>query len=117
MSLGDGLARGLQKYVRAKKDFGLRGLLIGDVDVDVPAGPTTGKTNGSGNGNGHGNGHGKGGASAQKIPRTQSALPPGRFDGMQWQQAQFKVRCPDCQGELRFNEGCMTCEACGFSKC
>jgi len=123
MSLGDGLARGLQKYVRAKKDFGLRGLLTGDVDYEAPAEPATGKTNGSGNGNGHGNGngngngHGKGGAVALKSPRTQSALPPGRFDGMQWQQAQFKVRCPDCQGELRFNEGCMTCEGCGFSKC
>lgn len=115
MSLGDGLARGLQKYVRAKKDFGLRGLLTGDVDVDTIPAVAPAKINGNGNGNGHGNGHGSGNGS--KAHRTQSALPPGRYDGMQWQQAQFKVRCPDCQGELRFNEGCMTCEACGFSKC
>ena len=99
--------------VRAKKDFGLRGLLIGDVDMDSSPAATPSKVHG--NGNGHGNGHGNG--NGHKAPRTQSALPPGRHDGMQWQQAQFKVRCPDCQGELRFNEGCMTCEACGFSKC
>jgi ribonucleoside-diphosphate reductase alpha chain len=115
MSLGDGLARGLQKYVRAKKDFGLRGLLIGEVDVDAP--PSVGAPKANGNGIGHGNGAGNGNGNGHKAPRTQSALPPGRHDGMQWQQAQFKVRCPDCQGELRFNEGCMTCEACGFSKC
>jgi ribonucleoside-diphosphate reductase alpha chain len=111
MSLGDGLARGLQKYVRAKKDLGLRGLLIGEVDMDPSPAASPSKVNGNGHGNGHGNGNG------HKVPRTQSALPPGRYDGMQWQQAQFKVRCPDCQGELRFNEGCMTCETCGFSKC
>ena len=115
MSLGDGLARGLQKYVRAKKDFGLRGLLMGEVDMDAP--PSVGTPKVNGNGNGHGNGAGNGNGNGHKGPRTQSALPPGRYDGMQWQQAQFKVRCPDCQGELRFNEGCMTCEACGFSKC
>lgn len=115
MSLGDGLARGLQKYIRAKKDYGLRGLLMGDVDMDAPPSVGTSKTNG--NGNGHGSGAGKGHGNGHRVPRPQSALPPGRHDGMQWQQAQFKVRCPDCQGELRFNEGCMTCEACGFSKC
>jgi len=25
--------------------------------------------------------------------------------------------CPDCSAPLRFEEGCMKCEACGFSKC
>jgi ribonucleoside-diphosphate reductase alpha chain len=111
MSLGDGLARGLQKYVRAKKDFGLRGLLMGEVDVDAP--PAASPAMAAGNGHSHGNGNGNG----HKAPKSQAALPPGRYDGMSWQQAQFKVRCPDCQGELRFSEGCMTCEACGFSKC
>lgn len=111
MSLGDGLARGLQKYGRAKKDFGLRGLLMGEVDLDAP--PAASPARAAGNGHSHGNGNGNG----HKVAKPQASLPPGRYDGMSWQQAQFKVRCPDCQGELRFAEGCMTCEACGFSKC
>ena len=115
MSLGDGLARGLQKYVRAKKDNGLRALLIGDLDSDETGqskSPT--KTNGNGKGNGHGpNGNGS------KAGGRAGTATPSRLDaqGIGWQQAQYKVRCPDCQGELRFGEGCMTCEGCGFSKC
>lgn len=27
------------------------------------------------------------------------------------------VKCPDCGGPLRFEEGCRMCEACGYSKC
>lgn len=26
-------------------------------------------------------------------------------------------RCPDCGGELTFQEGCLLCQACGFTKC
>lgn len=26
-------------------------------------------------------------------------------------------RCPDCGGELSFQEGCLLCQACGFTKC
>ncbi|MCG3126781.1 MAG: hypothetical protein CHACPFDD_01636 [Phycisphaerae bacterium] len=33
MSLGDGLACALKKYMRAKERFGLRGLLLGEVDL------------------------------------------------------------------------------------
>jgi ribonucleoside-diphosphate reductase alpha chain len=25
--------------------------------------------------------------------------------------------CPDCGGALRHEEGCIKCQACGFSKC
>ncbi len=119
MSLGDGLARGLQKYMRAKKDCGLRALLYGEVEADaagrLKAAP---KSNGSGNGNGNGHGsHGNGNKPA--VARPAATAPPSRFDaqGIGWQQTQYKVRCPDCQGMLRFSEGCMTCEGCGFSKC
>jgi len=119
MSLGDGLARGLQKYMRAKKECGLRSLLIGETDVDAASrtGAATNSPQSGGNGS-KGNGHGPNGHGQKNGGRTESAVPL-RFDaqGIQWQQAQFKVRCPDCQGELRFSEGCMTCEGCGFSKC
>jgi len=29
----------------------------------------------------------------------------------------FKVICPDCQNPLRFAEGCIKCEICGYSHC
>lgn len=29
----------------------------------------------------------------------------------------FKVKCPDCSGELVFEEGCVLCPSCGYSKC
>ena len=110
MSLGDGLARALRKFIRAKTQFGLRAILMGECSLDAldkpvsderPAGPV------AGNGNGNGNG--------VKKPAAKMA----RLDplGMQWQQTQYKVVCPDCQSALRFNEGCVSCESCGFSKC
>ncbi len=32
-------------------------------------------------------------------------------------QAGFSSLCPECAGPLRFEEGCETCHACGYSKC
>jgi len=115
MSLGDGLARALRRYMRVKQEKGLRALLLGETSIDSamknPAGA-------NGNGNGHGNGHHSADSTAESGG-MQAVPAPNRLDahGIQWQQTQFKVRCPDCHGELRFGEGCMTCEACGFSKC
>ncbi|HEU5393299.1 MAG TPA: hypothetical protein VFV36_00715, partial [Candidatus Methylomirabilis sp.] len=31
--------------------------------------------------------------------------------------AAFKVKCPECQGVLAFEEGCVKCPSCGFSQC
>ena len=127
MSLGDGLARGLQKYARAKAESGLKALLLGESGIDGSDGsaaPKNGRavgktgtagnngtngTNGPGNtsgANGAGNGKSAGGAFARLDVR-----------GIQWQQAQFKVLCPECQNQLRFSEGCETCDVCGFAKC
>ena len=113
MSLGDGLARGLRKYMSCKGEFGLKALLTGDRSAEASA--KAGGTNGNGNGNGHGSKPGNGSAT---LERTKAAV-PSRLDagGIQWQQTEYKVVCPDCQGMLRFSEGCVTCEACGFSKC
>ncbi len=113
MSLGDGLARGLKRYIEAKRQCGLKALLMGEAEID-PTGRIQGtKAGGNGNRAGRTNGNG------HHIAETAPSPAPSRFDarGIQWQQTQYKVRCPDCQGELHFSEGCMTCEACGFSKC
>ena len=125
MSLGDGLARALIRYTKAKADVGLKALLIGEVGTqDGDKSAKAEKQNGAGNGT---NGNGKRtcleAPSVQDIlvdgnPR-QSTKVPNRLEasGMQLQQAQFKVLCPDCQSPLRFGEGCVNCDACGFSKC
>ncbi len=92
-SLADGLAHALRKYLAAKLKFGIRGLLLGEVDAtkvdDVePA-----------NGNGHG--------------ATPAAAPvPLKPKEM------FKLKCPSCEiGALAFQEGCVKCHGCGYSQC
>ncbi|MBI4716514.1 MAG: vitamin B12-dependent ribonucleotide reductase [Planctomycetes bacterium] len=132
MSLGDGLARALRRYMRAKADTGLMALLTGESSADAVAKKAApaeagGRANGSGNGsrgNGNGGGHGRNATPAAAQGAAQPDAAPGarlwsRFesDQVQWQQKQYKVVCPDCQGPLRFGEGCVTCDACGFSKC
>ncbi len=121
MSLGDGIARGLRRYMRAKSEFGLRALLTGE----TAASPSE-RIAGDGDGNGsRGNGNGSNGkksgtkTTTEAVAEPVGAPAPTRMDalGIQWQQTQYKVRCPDCQGELRFGEGCVTCDACGFSEC
>jgi len=123
MSLGDGLARALKRYVQAKSEFGLKALLMGDADMDAtgkPRNPRTAEAK-NGNGNGHGNGHGHGSEAAPIAAASVrvAAAVASRWEAknIQWQQTQFKVICPDCQMPLRFGEGCVTCDSCGFSKC
>ena len=120
MSLGDGLARGLKRYLEAKRECGLKSLILGEAAIDASGRPKLVKDKGpNGNGNGHRNGHRLGDAAAEiEIDRPGNPTPSMyEAHGIQWQQTQYKVRCPDCQVELRFSEGCMTCDGCGFSKC
>jgi ribonucleoside-diphosphate reductase alpha chain len=84
MSLGDGLAKALQRYLDAKKQHGLHALLLGTADAAVAA-----------NGNG-------GSISSAKAPRNVG---------------HYKIKCPACEGELAFMEGCAKCHSCGFSQC
>lgn len=87
-SLADGLAHALRKYLAAKLKFGIKGLLLGEVDVAkiYEAEPT--------NGNGHA-------AAAPVKPKEM-----------------FKIKCPSCDvGTLAYQEGCAKCHGCGYSQC
>jgi len=134
-SLGDGLGRALEKYARAKAKFGLANLLTGRFDPaaidndwadmmhaqtptadDVPTGPN-GK--GKGRGNGHGMGSASKSANGRRIPESGSSPARGGDSAFESRvrEEQFKVICPDCRNLLRFAEGCVKCEFCGYSHC
>jgi ribonucleoside-diphosphate reductase alpha chain len=90
MSLADGLATALKRYLMAKEACGLRAILLGEVDADayshvdedMPAPPQSKNRKGTGTG------------------------------------GAFKVKCPSCEtGQLSFEEGCCKCPSCGFSQC
>ena len=91
MSLADGLAKALHKYVAAKARFGLKEILLGQVDESAMAAVCSG-------------GNGSNGAAATGKLGT----------GMG---GAFKVKCPACGGHLAFEEGCCKCYDCGFSQC
>ena len=120
MSLGDGLARALRRYTRAKAEYSLKGLLTGECNPDAasnPGGAPPGADDGR-NGKGSSGAPYAGGNGPNILERAGGSV-PSRLDarGFQWQQTQYKVLCPDCQNPLRFGEGCVTCDACGFSEC
>jgi ribonucleoside-diphosphate reductase alpha chain len=87
MSLADGLARALGRYMEAKEKQGLRGLLLGELPPDkiIPAKPKVTMK-----------------AATSERPRNVS---------------QYKLKCPSCTGTLAFEEGCVKCYGCGFSQC
>ncbi len=86
MSLADGLAKALQRYLDAKKRFGLHALLLGTADFDSKLVETAGSP-------------------APMMPKARNGS------------ANYKIKCPACQGELAFQEGCVKCHGCGFSQC
>ncbi|MCH2100841.1 MAG: adenosylcobalamin-dependent ribonucleoside-diphosphate reductase [Planctomycetes bacterium] len=92
MSLADGLAKALAKYQQAKARFGLKSILLGEIDPEQlsedprSSAPSTAMNSGGRAGSGMGNA--------------------------------FKIKCPACNsGTLVFEEGCCKCHACGYSQC
>jgi ribonucleoside-diphosphate reductase alpha chain len=92
MSLADGLAKGLQKYLHAKAHFGLKAILLGEADTEAFADGTLTGT-------------------------APSSLRSGSRAGSGMGNA-FKIKCPACDvGTLIFEEGCCKCHGCGYSQC
>jgi ribonucleoside-diphosphate reductase alpha chain len=89
MSLGDGLAKAMQRYLDAKNLHGLHALLLGTAPQKLE------KTNVY---------------SAAQTSAPRDTAPPRSV-------AQYKIKCPACTGELAFQEGCVKCHGCGFSQC
>ncbi len=92
MSLADGLATALQRYLDAKQEVGLHGLLLGGAEPDQIRIPH-----------------------AQATPRT--AHTPGAHTNPPRSVSQYKIKCPACTSALAFEEGCVKCHSCGFSQC
>ena len=91
MSLADGLAKALAKYQQAKPHFGLKALLLGEVDPEQLTDEGT--------------------AGLSASPSSQSRAGSGMGNA-------FKIKCPACDGgTLTFEEGCCKCHACGYSQC
>lgn len=93
MSLGDGLAKALARYLDAKRKHGLHALLLGTANLDASS-PS---------------------ASSAPAPSTPAAAPTS--NGQPRHIGHYKIHCPQCDGELAFMEGCVKCHGCGFSQC
>jgi len=88
MSLADGLATALMRYMVAKRQYGLEALILGRVSPDAgQASP----------------------ASAPHAGPSSSAS--------ERRMTQYKVKCPACSSDVAFEEGCVKCYSCGFSQC
>jgi ribonucleoside-diphosphate reductase alpha chain len=87
MSLADGLAHALRRYLAAKKEYGLESLLLGRIPSQQLA-------------------------ATMDAPRTSASA-----NASQKQSERYKLKCPGCTGNLAFEEGCVKCYGCGFSQC
>ncbi len=87
MSLGDGMATALRRYLTVKKQVGLKAILLGEFAVDNAAG---------------------------EGEKTKKMSGGSRSDRMN---TAYKIACPECGGSLVFEEGCNKCYGCGYSSC
>jgi ribonucleoside-diphosphate reductase alpha chain len=124
MSLGDGLARALLKYSRAKQRFGIRDLLLGEYnlsDLNNPASDDPSKDGGNGNGNRKRHERSlevRHGMAAHGSSTAEAPVAAGNTGASYTARLAFKVKCPSsCGGTLVFREGCNICYNCGWAQC
>jgi len=98
MSLADGLATALARYLKAKEEHGLHTLILGGATPDL--------------------------AKTDFVPRPSLpaavapvATAPAAPKPTPRNVAQYKLKCPACESVLAFEEGCVKCYSCGFSQC
>ncbi|MBN1981481.1 MAG: adenosylcobalamin-dependent ribonucleoside-diphosphate reductase, partial [Chitinivibrionales bacterium] len=93
MSLADGLGKTLHRYLEAKKLFGLKAMLTGDVDINTLP-------------------------SLKDLQKPQASSSYGDTSALAISENSYKVKCPECGvGVLQYQEGCVKCCSCGFSRC
>jgi len=119
MSLGDGLATALKRYTRAKERHGLKALLLGEIDpAQIEEEDASAGVSRSGNGNGNGNGGGNGGSdrasditiqAASRLVEPLARSLPARLS--------YRLKCPECGGDLDMGESCTKCHNCGYAHC
>ena len=101
MSLGDGLAKALTKYLFAKQKYGLRSLLLSEVDLSDSQFRAKIKV-----------------AQDNSLEFQQPDEDQDRAVLGTGPTAGFKIKCPACKdGVLSFVEGCVKCHSCGYSQC
>lgn len=119
MSLADGLATALSRYLQAKEQNGLHALLLGTASPDLDK---TGYYKASEAANAAAAAHvAQNAASASSSASMSSPMPAPapttKSTNAPRNVSQYKVKCPSCDGALSFEEGCVKCHACGFSQC
>lgn len=96
MSLADGLAKALQRYLDAKMEHGLHALLLGTANLTEAAAAAA--------------------LAAAAVNVAAKTHKPAASTQRQVA-ASYKIKCPACTGVLAFQEGCVKCHSCGFSQC
>ena len=113
MSLADGLAVALQRYLNAKEQAGLHSLLLGGAEPDLARTDFIKREEIA-------KAMSASAASAATAAPAAQAAEPGamkKAQGTPRNVAQYKLKCPACTSVLAFEEGCVKCYSCGFSQC
>lgn len=111
MSLGDGLAHALKRYTKAKERFGLKALLLGEIDPERLEDESAFNEKKAGNGNG---GTRNTGASDVTLAAARLVEPPIRPVSLR---QSYRIKCPECGGDLDTGESCVKCHGCGYAQC
>jgi len=111
MSLPDGLAQALKRYSGAKERCGIKAMLLGDLEAldHESAGPHGTNGNGGGNGKSHEMSLDTTLSASDRLGATPVPMISPRDS--------YRVKCPDCGGDLDMGEGCTKCHGCGYAQC